>query len=278
MTLILLIQLLVSFVVGGCLITLLSLIAEKANENISGIIMMFPSTIVLGFFFLGYTTSANNVAAIIPATLIPLGIVIFSSVIYIYCSLLFVKYFKTKVNQIIATIIVSSIIWFILASPFAIFKFTNLVIGAVGFFVLISLSYIILNIKRPQHVISRPTYNKTQIVFRAIFTGFIIATVVFLGKMLNPFWGGVFTMFPAATFATLMILHFYYEPSQLFYFMKKAPIGSLSLFLYAISVMLFFPKYGIVIGSLFSYCMSLMFSLCLIKYKNNRHKMATMKS
>lgn len=268
-------QLLVSFVVGGCLITLLSLIAEKVNENISGIIMMFPSTIVLGFFFLGYTTSANNVSTIIPATLVPLGIVIFSSVIYIYCSLFFVKYFKYKVSQIAATIIVSSIIWFILASPFAIFKFTNLVTGVIGFFVLITLSYIILNKKRPQHIISRPIYNKTQITIRAIFTGFIIATVVFLGKTLNPFWGGVFTMFPAATFATLMILHFYYEPNQLFYFMKKAPIGSLSLFLYAISVMVFFPKYGIVIGSLFSYFVSLIFSLCLIKYNHNRHNIET---
>ena len=80
---ILLVQLIVSFLVGGSLITILSLIAEKTNQHIAGIVMMFPTTLVLGFFFLGLTTNAENVSTVIPATLIPLGIVIFSSVIYI---------------------------------------------------------------------------------------------------------------------------------------------------------------------------------------------------
>ena len=73
--------------VGGCFITLLSYIAEKTNEHVAGIIVMLPSTIVLGYFFLGLTTSAEQVALLVPATLIPLGIVILSSIIYIYCSL-----------------------------------------------------------------------------------------------------------------------------------------------------------------------------------------------
>lgn len=47
MTSSLLLQLVVSFIVGGCFITFHSLIAEHTNENIAGIIMMFPSTIVL---------------------------------------------------------------------------------------------------------------------------------------------------------------------------------------------------------------------------------------
>ena len=61
MTSVLLAQVLVSFFVGGSLITLLSLIAEKSNQHISGIIMMFPTTLVLGFFFLGLTTNAEIV-------------------------------------------------------------------------------------------------------------------------------------------------------------------------------------------------------------------------
>ena len=114
---------------------------------------------------------------------------------------------------------------------------------------------------------TRPKYTKSQIFIRALFTGTIIATVVLLGKTLNPFWGGIFTMFPAATFATLIILHFYYEPRQLFYFMKSAPLGSISLFIYAISIMLLFPKLGIWTGTLISYVISLTFGLLLIKYK-----------
>lgn len=257
MTSILIVQILVSFFVGGSLITILSLIAEKTNQHISGIIMMFPTTLVLGFFFLGLTTSAENVSKIIPATLIPLGIVIFSSVIYIYSAIFYEVRFKYKIVQILYSLLTSIIIWFFLASPFAIYKFTNILIGVIGFFIIIVSTHLILKSKKFQLNLIKPKYTKTQILIRAVFTGSIISTVVLLGKTLNPFWGSIFTMFPAATFATLIILHFYYEPKQLFYFMKNIPIGSISLFIYAISIMILFPKVGIWIGTIISYCFSL---------------------
>lgn len=273
MTTTFIIQLLVSFIAGGCFITLLSYIAENANENVAGIIMMFPSTIVLGYFFLGLTTSAEQVALVVPATLIPLGIVIFSSVIYIYCSIFFANFLKIKIIQIAITFVVSSIIWFILTSPFAIWKLTNLILGIAGFFILITLTHLILSKQKIQGKIFRPRYTKMQIAIRAIFTGCIISIVVFFSKVLNPFWGGIFTMYPVATFASLMIFHFYYEPKQLFYFMKKAPLGSLSLFIYAISVMVLFPKLGIILGTLIAYITSLVFSIFLIQYKLKPDKM-----
>ena len=120
MTTIFIIQIAISFFVGGFFITLLTLLSERANDNIAGIIMMFPSTIVLGFFFLGLTTSAEKVALVVPATLIPLGIVIFSSLIYIYCSIFFSKHVKSKILQIVISFLTSSSIWFLLAAPFAI--------------------------------------------------------------------------------------------------------------------------------------------------------------
>lgn len=272
MTPILVVQLLASFFAGGSFITILSLIAEKTNHHISGIIMMFPTTLVLGFLFLGLTTNAENVSTVIPATLIPLGIVIFSSVIYIYCSVYVAEYVKNKLSQILCSLLMSIVIWFILASPFAIYKFSNLLIGIIGFFIIISLTHFILKRKQYELTLARPIYTKMQIAIRAIFTGSIIATVVLLGKILHPFWGGIFTMFPAATFATLIILHFYYDPKQLFYFVQNVPLGSVSLFVYAISVMVLFPKIGVWTGTFVSYCISLMCSLLLIKYKNRQYK------
>ncbi len=272
MTTVLLAQILVSFFVGGSLITLLSVIGEKANQHISGIIMMFPTTLVLGFFFLGLTTNAENVSNVIPATLIPLGIVIFSSVIYIYCSIFYESKVKNILLQIVCSLLTSIVIWFMLASPFAIYKFSNTLIGIIGFLILVTITHLIMRSKHYELSLIRPKYTKKQILFRALFTGSIIATVVLLGKTLNPFWGGIFTMFPAATFATLIILHFYYEPKQLFYFMKSAPLGSISLFIYAISVMLLFPKLGIWTGTLISYLISLTFGLLLIRFKLKRIK------
>ncbi|MFH1051027.1 MAG: hypothetical protein V1779_08905 [bacterium] len=272
MTTILIVQLFVSFFAGGTLITILTLIAEKTNQQISGILMMFPTTLVLGFLFLGLTTNAENVSTIVPATLIPLGIIVFSTVIYVYCSIFYSNHIKDKILQILCSLVTCIMAWFILASPFAIYKFSNLLIGIIGFFVIITVTHSILRSKKIEFNLIRPVYTKTQIVVRAVFTGSVIAIVVFLGKTLNPFWGGIFIMFPAATFATLVILHFYYDPSQLFHFMKSAPLGSISLFIYAISIMLLFPKIGIWAGTLVSYIASLFFGLLLMRYELRQHR------
>lgn len=227
--------------------------------------MMFPTTIVLGFFFLGTATSADKVASIVPATLIPLGIVVFSSVIYIRVALFFAKHIQSKIQQVSATFFTSSIIWFALASPFAFWKFDNLWTGITGYFLLAILTHIILNKQTHGKPGFQLTYNRKQVLFRAIFIGTVISVVVYLGKTLNPFWGGIFTMFPAATFAGLIIFHFYYQPGQLFFFFGRAPLGSLSLFIYAIGVMVLFPVVGVIWGTLWAYCVSLLFSMGLIK-------------
>lgn len=267
MNIILLAQVLVSFIVGSSLITCISLIAEKVNQHISGIILMLPTTLVLGFFFLGLTTTAENVSTIIPATLIPLGIVVFSSIIYIYCAIFFERKLKHKISQIVSTLLTSIIIWFALACPFAFYKFSNTFFAIISFIIIVRITHLILRSKQYTFSLSKPKYKKIQLIIRALFTGSLIALVVFLGKTLNPFWGGIFTMFPVTTFATLVILHFYYKPNQLFYFMKSAPLGSISLFIYSISVMLLFPTFGIWVGTLISYIISLTFGLLLIKYK-----------
>lgn len=261
----LLIQLLVSFLMGGGLITLLSVIAEKTNEQTAGIIMMFPSTVVLGFFFLGIATSATKVAEVVPATLIPLGIVILSSVIYIQFAMLYERFFAARILQIAITFISASIVWFLLAAPFAVWKLNNITIGISGYLLLISLAYYLLNRNPDNNTLAKFKYTRLQIAFRAAFIGSIIAFVVFLGKTLNPFWGGIFTMYPAATLAILVVLHFYYKPENLFYFFKKAPIGSLSIFVYCITVMLLFPVLGVVWGTLAAYIICLLFTLLLIK-------------
>lgn len=261
----LLLQILLSFSIGGIVVTLLALLAERVHENLAGIIMMFPTTIVLGFFFLGWTTSPQTVANIIPATITPLGIVIFSSVIYI-CTASFLEHYITdKKQHIFTTIFLSSLLWLILVMPFALWKFQNVIWGSLGYAFFTIISHLILHQKAPKTTILHHQYSFLQILIRAAFTGSVIATVVILGKVLNPFWGGIFTMYPAVTFASLMIFHYYYSTPQLFHFMKKAPWGgSISLYAYTIAAMLLFPSYGLWLGTLGAYLIALSASLLLI--------------
>ncbi len=266
MNLVSFVQVSLAFVAGGSFMAILSILAERSNDRIAGIIMMFPTTIVFGFFFLGWVTSPTKVALIVPSTLMPLGLVVFSSAIYIYTAK-FISQFKfAKRVEILLSFFTSILIWLALAVPFALFKFSNLIYGIAGYSVLSLITYHILNLKQNGQDLPRPIYNTKQKIFRAVFMGSMIAVVVLLAKCLNLFWGGLFTMFPAATFSALITFHFYYEPNRLFFFMKRAPVGSISLFLYTISVMLLFPLIGIFFGTIGAYGVSLISSLILIQY------------
>lgn len=254
---ILLLRLLVSFLAGGTLVTFLAVVGEKLGPDFSGIFLTFPSTLVLGFFFLGWTTGAESVAMVVPSTLIPLGIVVLSSALYVHAAILSELIFPTKKLQILLTISLSLLVWFMLVSPFAVYRPNSLFGGISGYFLAAGIANFLLRRPGPAIALQRPSYTRTQLLVRALFTGCVIAMVVFLSKTLSPFWGGIFTMFPAAIFSSLVILQFYFGGAQLFYFVKNVPLGSVSLLVYSLSVMVLFPRFGIWAGTGLSYALSL---------------------
>ena len=67
-----LVQILVSFIVGGLFIALQTLIAERVTSAWRGIVLTIPSTLALGLLFVGLTKSpldASEAAMVAPAAL-----------------------------------------------------------------------------------------------------------------------------------------------------------------------------------------------------------------
>jgi hypothetical protein len=155
-------------------------------------------------------------------------------------------------------------IWFALSIPLIIYEFNNLVVGILGYILLIFIAHLILKRKNYAKPVALK-YTNIQKILRATFVGFIVFLVVLLSKILNPFWGGMFSMFPAAFSSVIIIIHWHYGIKSLFPIMQKAAIGSISLFGYAIIAMFVFPKFGYIFGTLFAYLVSLIITLFLIK-------------
>lgn len=262
------IQLITSFIVGGGFIALLSFIAERVSARVAGIIIVFPSTSALGFFFLGWTLSPEAVVKVIPTTLIPLGLAVLFPALYVYIAEFCAKFLKKKVWQIIVSFTISISIWFLLSLPVVILQFSNLAVGVMGYVLLAVLAHSLLHHKNYTKPISL-TYTLSQKIGRAAFAGFIIVLVVFLGKMLNPLWGGMFSMFPAALSSSLMILHWYYDPKSLFPAIQRAPIGSIAVLVYMFTAMLIFPTVGFILGTIISYAVSIVTALLISKFQIN---------
>ncbi|MBI4599973.1 hypothetical protein HY732_03550 [Candidatus Uhrbacteria bacterium] len=261
-----LIQLIISFIVGGSFIALLSFIAEKAGSRISGIIIAFPSTAALSFFFLGWALSPQAVADIVPSTLIPLALAVLFTAVYAYAAEYFERIIKNRIWQIIMSYSVSIGFWFALTTPLIVLKLNNLAVGMVGYALIVLAAHLLLHRKHHEKPIAF-TYTFGQKIGRALFVGVIVFLAVFFGKILNPFWGGMFAMFPAAYSSLMIIFHWYYGPQGLFPAMQKVAIGSLSLCAYALMVMFAFPAYGFIYGTIIAYVVSLIISLILIRFQ-----------
>ncbi len=262
MSSIFIIQLIVSFFVGGGFIALLIFLAERSSSSISGIIISFPSTALLGFFFLAWTQTPEEVAALIPATLIPLGISILFPVFYIYIANFGAGFIKNRLPLIFFSLCLSITIWLVFSLPLAFYKMSDLFYGIIGYLAFAAIGYLFLNRRKEKNPATH-TYSIWQIAGRAAFVGFLLVLIVFLGEAVNPFLGGVLAMFPAALSSSMMVIHWNYGPKNLFPMFRKIPLGSLSIFVYAITVMLTFPHTGFVWGTLIAFAASLLTSFLL---------------
>jgi len=259
------IQLIVSFFVGGSFVAMLTFLAEKTTSRLSGIILSFPSTVVLGFFFLAWTQSPEEVARIVPATLIPMGITILFPVFYVYIARFGSLFIKQRLLHILFSFSISVSIWLLLALFVTEYKLSNLLYGIMGYLVLILIAYFFLRKPVTQQPQSH-SYSVWQIIGRAVFIGFIIALVVYFGEFVNTFWGGVFAMFPAAFSSSLILIHWYHGPKNLLAIFKQIPLGSLSIVVYAIVVMFVFPVAGFIWGTLIALAASLITSALLSEF------------
>jgi hypothetical protein len=202
MSQLLLVQIITSFIVGGGFVAFLSFIAERASEKIAGIIISLPSTIAISLFFIGWALSPEKVAEVAHLLPFSVGVVMVFASIYIYLS----RIKLPKLWSIIFCSTVSVLLWFLISLPLAIYKFSNLGLSIAGYLFLTGIGYFFLTM-RPQehskHVLLK--YSSTEKFIRAGFAGFFIALAVYLSKTSGPFWGSVFSGFPAVFLSTLMI-------------------------------------------------------------------------
>lgn len=210
------------------------------------------------------TLSPDAVADIAPATLIPRGLSLLFVAVYPRIGEYVAVRIKNKVWQIGITFGVSIGLWFVFALPLAIFEWNHLLIGIIIYTLLAVMAHFLLQRKSQQKSIAL-TYTAGQKIARIAYAGCIVFLVTLFGKMLGPFWGGIFTMFPAAFSSLMMILHWYYGPQNLFPTMQRVAVGSLSLFTYVITAMLTFPAYGFVAGTAVAYTVSLATTILLLK-------------
>ena len=244
-------QLLASFVVGGLAVTLLTLLAEQVHPRTAGIILSLPTNLAVSLFFIGWTLSPGAVAEAaigIPASL---GASLIFVAIYVWMA---ARIRRRTIGTFALTFVCGLLGWLVIALPLALYIIQSIALSLVLYVFLACVAHMWLNREAEDADAVAPIrYTFLQRSGRALFAGFLIMMVVYLSKTLGPLWGGVFSVFPAATSSGLLILHWQRDAEILKKVYRTVPLGSPIFLLYTLMCVLTFPGMGIVLGTILSY-------------------------
>lgn len=243
-------KLALSFFVGSLWVTLTTLSAERFGSKIGGLIGGLPSTVVIALLFIGYTQSPQVAAQ--ATTVMPLAQGLNS---------LFVLTFMLLIRRGLWSALSGSLlVWFIEATLLYRLDIQSFFISLIGWLVLLFFCYFVL--EKWWKISSRSklevSYPASQLIWRALFGGAVIALAVFMGKLGGSLLGGIFGSFPAMFLSTLVIA---YNTGGLDFSRsvgKSLVIsGLINVPLYEIVVRFLYPNIGLVLGTVIAVLFSL---------------------
>ncbi len=259
---ILYIQLAASFIVGGLVIALQTLLAERVPQKWSGIALTIPTTMGMGLFFIAITKSVADIPEV--ALIMPAGIIPSYTFVLIFSYL--VRYGLWR--ALLPTYLVWGALSYTLISfpPTSYFESTFI-------YCLPLILILYLLTKKPKKSIKLKSFpiNKKHVLMRALIGGTIIFLATLLAKIAGNHWGGLFALFPAAFSSTFIIYYYLQGPEVIPQVVRSifwpGPIGFI-IFGYIASIT--FPEYGIWIGLLSSYAGALLFFWLWVQLKHRQ--------
>lgn len=257
-----LLKVFLSFLTGGVFTAVTLYAAERYGPKMGGIIAGLPSTTAVGLFFIGYTQTpqaASRAASLMPAA-------VGGSLVFVIVYVAFCKSIGYKLSLLIA-----SIVWFMISLPLAYYRFENIYIATL-FFIFVWL--ITLRFMQGQSISPRIqekiSYSVWQKIARSSFSGAIVASAVVVSSMFGPLWGGAFAAFPAMFLGTFIILCRSYGCEYSRAFAKNTPIGLFGVIPYLWGVHFLYPGYGLIVGTIASYLISFVATATVYKLVNKK--------
>lgn len=243
-------KLLLGFLVGSLWITLTTISAERFGSKVGGLIGGLPSTVVIALFFIGLTQSPQ--AAADATTVMPLAQGLNG---------LFVLTFMLLIPRGLWLGLVGSLLlWFFQSTLLYLLDIQLFWVSLLGWLILLIFCYLASEkwMKIPSQGKLIISYPPTQLAWRALFGGGVIALAVFMGKVGGPLLGGIFGSFPAMFLSTLVITSNMGGPGFSRSVGKSLLIsGLINVPLYEIMVRFLYPTVGLYWGT----ALALLFSL-----------------
>lgn len=244
-------QIIISFIAGGIFICMQTLLAERVPVRWRGLVLTVPTTMALGFFFIGLTKSVYDipeVATFFPAALMPDYIFV--------AAFAFLAQYSLALSFVVSYALWALFAYIIVSYPPETFLSSTFLYSLP---IIVILYFLIKKLPQVTALVPVP-FNVKHVLIRSLIGGTIIASVVILSKTLGNIWGSLFSAFPAAFSATLMI-YYVVHGKQIIPSVAKSMFfpGVIGYILYAGVAILAFPRFGIWYGTLACYAVVIPF-------------------
>ncbi len=227
------------------LVLILSIIAEYISPRAAGILAGYPLGAAIALFFIGVemgTEFASN-----SAVYTMIGLVATQSFVYFYfkSALLFERW-NILISSIFAVIGYSVVIWIL--HFVNINKYLAILIPIISVFLFAYLFREIKNVTIQEKI----KLSFKIIVLRAVMAALIILFITGVARLVGSTWAGLFSAFPITLFPLILIIHVTYAKEHVYTIIKNFPLGLGSLIVYALTVSIVYPAYGIYLGTVIS--------------------------
>jgi uncharacterized membrane protein (GlpM family) len=238
-------RVILSFVIAGIWIAFSTLLAERYGSKIGGLIANLPSNILISLIFITIVNDISYIQNMVVA--IPIGLIVDTAFMLAFIVLL--RY------NLIVSVIGSLLVWIGLAILLAGLELNNLLTNIVLFIIvtIIAIWFVEKGLKIPSMQNNRKKYSINQILFRALFGGSIVASIVVISKFCNPYFTGIFSAFPAMLLSTFVVLTLNQSKEFAMATGKVLVLSLTNILVYALLVKLTYPTLGIIIGTIVSY-------------------------
>lgn len=244
-----------SFLIAGSGIALLTLLAERLGSRLGGLFANLPSNILISLIFIALAHDIPFVASMMPA--IPIGMLIDTAFLFVMMI--------TLRNGILVSLLASLLTWFLLAWSASMVPatglWTNVCIYAGGALVLFLIAEYGMRI--PAAPGSGKRYTGLQIAIRALFAGGLVAGVIVISGFVPPYATGIISTFPAVLMSSMVILYINQGANFARATGKILILSSSNIVVYAISVYYLFPVLGIAGGTIVSFLAAFFWVLAL---------------
>jgi hypothetical protein len=237
-------KLALSFVLGGLWITLGVALAERRGSATGGLVLGFPSTVLLAVVFIGWTQSSR--AAVQATSVIPAVHGINALYVLVTVSLIGRRPWAAWAAGLAA--------WGACAALVVATRFDDFTSGVLVYAVLLTFSYWRIGRTLPKDVETArgPAAGPMVIAGRGLFGGAVIVLAVLVAKTGGPLLGGVFAIFPAVFTGALAATARSHGPVFSAAVMRATLLGGVSCIVFAVAVRVSFIALGLVLGTILS--------------------------